>query len=217
MNLEEWPMTSMVRRAVLPPVAAAALLLAAAGSALADAESTVSVFNADGTAAGATVCEFYVEFSPAPGGESGAWELRDSGGSAVANGSYSVTASAGDREPDSGTMTFPNGTYTLLWDDEPVIDRSNSELEIVVECAEPTQSVAAETDTPTQSVAADTDKPSQDVEGETDAPHQTLPDTAGIDQPSRPDPGAWTGLIAALLGIGAFILVLTPRRGTTRR
>ena len=212
-------MSNLTRRLILPPVAAAALLAAAAGTTLADARGTVSVFNADGTPAGATVCEFYVEFSPVPGGESGAWELRDSGGTAVANGSYSVTASTGHREPASGTWALANGTYTLLWDDEPVIDRSNSELEIVVECAEPSQSVAAETDAPSPSMPAESDEatPFQSVEGETDEPRRTLPDTAAFGSPSKPDSGAWTSLLAVILGVGAALLVLTPRRGTTRR
>jgi len=209
-------MSSLIRRSILPPIAAAALLVAAAGSALAASPSaTVSVFNADGTPAGATVCEFYVEFNPLAGGEEGSWELRDDGGAVVDDGSYGVTASTGDRVPDSGSWSLANGTYTLAWDNEDHVDSSRSEAEIVVMCEEPSQSVAAETDEPSQSVAADTEKPRQSVAAETDRP--TLPNTAAFDSGGRPDPGAWTGLIAALLGFAAFVLVLTPRRGTGRR
>lgn len=214
-------MSKLIRRLILPPIAAASLLMTAAGVALAEPESDVSVFNADGTPAGAAVCEFYFEFGATSGGESGSWELRDGGGSAVASGSYTVTASTGDREPDTGSLSFPNGTYTLVWDDEAPIDNSNEQLQIVVECEDetpiPSQSVAADTDAPSQSVAADTDAPSQDVRGDTDPPERTLPDTAGFDQPGRPDTGAWTGLIAMILGLAAFVYVLTPKRGTGRR
>ena len=198
-------MSRLIRRLILPPIAAASLLMSAAGVALAEPESAVAVFNADGTPAGATVCEFYFEFGATPGGETGSWELGDGGGTAVASGSYSVTASTGHREPASGSMTLPNGTYTLLWDDEAVIDRSNEELQLVVECA-------AATLVPTQSVAVETDAPSQIVAGDTDGPQRTLPDTTSLDQPARPDPGAWVSLLAVLLGLAAFVLVLTPSR-----
>lgn len=211
-------MSNLIRRLILPPIAAASLLLAAAGGALAASPSaTVSVFNADGTPAGATVCEFYVEFNPVPGGEDGTWELWDGDSNVVDTGSYSVTATTGDRVPDSGSWSLDNGTYTLAWDSEDHVDNSREEQEIVVECAAPSQSVAAETDVPSQSVAADTEKPSQDVRDETDAPVRTQPDTASLDSSGRPDPGAWTGLIAAILGVAAFALVLVPRRGTGRR
>ena len=214
-------MSRLIRRLILPPIAAASLLMSAAGVALAEPESAVALFNADGTPAGATVCDFYFEFGTAPGGETGSWELRDSGGTAVASGSYSVTASTGHREPASGSMTLPNGTYTLLWDDEGVIDRSNEELQIVVECVDdtpvPSQSVAIETDAPSQSVAIETDVPSQSVAADTDVPQRTLPDTTSLDQPARPDPGAWVSLLAVLLGLGAFVLVLTPSRRPGRR
>jgi hypothetical protein len=199
-------MSSVLRRLILPPIAAASLLVGAAGSALAaEPSATVTVFNADGTPAGATVCKFYVEFSTVPGGEDGTWEVWDDGGNVVDSGSYSVTGSTGDRAPATGTWDIPNGTYTLAWDSEDHIDSSRSEAEVVVSCEVPSQSVAIETDVPSQSVAAETD------------PGHTQPDTTSLDSQGRPDPGAWTGLIAAILGLGAFLLVLTPRRGTGRR
>ena len=211
-------MSRLMRRFILPPLAAASLLVTAAGSALAaEPSATVSVFNGDGTPAGATVCEFYVEFSPVAGGEEGSWELWDDGANVVDQGSYSVTDSMGDRVPDSGTWALDNGTYTLAWDNEDAVDNSRSEIDITVECAAPSQSVAVETEMPSQSVAAETDVPSQSVAADTEAPARTLPDTTALDQPARPDPSGWTGLIAAILGLGAFILVLTPRRSTGRR
>ena len=208
-------MSRLIRRLILAPIAAASLLVSAAGVALADPASTVSVYNADGTPAGATVCEFYFEFNPAPGGESGAWELRDADSTAVESGMYEVTAATGDRQPDAGSFSLPDGTYTVLWDDEPVIDRSNEELDIVVECEDETP--APPTPTFIQSVAADTDAPSQDVADDTDAPERTLPDTTSFDQPARPDAGAWTGLLLLIAGLAAFVLALTPKRGTHRR
>ena len=71
-------MSNVIRRLILPPIAAASLLVAAAGSAVAASpDATVSVFNGDGTPAGATVCAFYVEFSIAAGTEEGTWEIWD--------------------------------------------------------------------------------------------------------------------------------------------
>ena len=213
-------MSSLIRRLILPPVAAASLLAAAAGSALAgDPKVTVSGFNGDGTPAGATVCEFYVEFNPIAGGEEGSWELRDAGDAVVAEGSYSVTASTGHREPATGTWALPNGTYMLLWDNEDEVDNSRTELEIVVECTAPSQSVAAATDAPSPSMPAETDNktPFQSVEGETDTPQRTQPDTAAFESTAQPDSSAWTALLAVILGVAAAVLVLTPRRGTSRR
>jgi hypothetical protein len=211
-------MLRLIRRLLLPPIAAASLLLTAAGVALAEAESTVAVFNADGTPAGATVCEFYFEFSAAPGGESGSWELRDGGGTAVASGSYSVTTSTADREPNTGSLTFPNGTYTLVWDDETPIDNSNEQLQVMVECADETEPPTPGP-TPVQSVEDETDAPTpfQSVEGDTDAPDRTQPDTTGVKQVGSPDSGALTGLLAVILGLAAFVYVLTPKRGMGRR
>ena len=211
-------MLRLIRRLLLPPIAAGSLLLTAAGVALAEPESDVAVFNADGTPAGATVCEFYFEFGATPGGESGSWELRDGSGTAVASGSYSVTASTDDREPDAGSLTFPNGTYTFVWDDEAPIDNSNEQLPVVVECAAATEPPTP-APTPFQSVEGETDAPTpfQSLEGETDAPQRTLPDTTGLDQPARPDPGAWMGLLAVITGLATFIYVLTPKRSTGRR
>jgi hypothetical protein len=209
-------MPSPIRRWVLPPVAAASLLLLAAGTAMADSKSTVAVFNEDGTPAGATVCEFYVEFSPVPGGESGAWEVRDETGTAVDSGTYTVTADAGDRAPADGAWAIPNGTYTLLWDDEPVIDRSNSEAEVVVECEAATgtpgtPATAAPTPTFQASVGGETDVP------ETDVPNVTQPATSSLNQPSSPDQAAWTAVLLGIFGIAALALILTPRMRRGRR
>jgi hypothetical protein len=190
-------MSRKIRRLILAPLAAASLLMTAAGGAFAAVDAAVSVFNADGTPAGAKVCDFYFEFGPAPGGEDGSWELRAAGGTAVAQGSYSVTTADGDREPNTGSLTFPNGTYTLLWDDETPIDNSREELQIVVECDAPTF---------IQSVAADTE-----------APERTLPDTTAFDQPAQPDETAWTGLLVIMTGLAAILFVLTPSRRPTRR
>lgn len=215
-------MSGLVRRLILPPIAAASLLMSATGVALAEPESAVSVFNDDGTPAGATVCAFYFEFGSAPGGESGSWELRDGSGAAVASGSYSVTGTTGDREPNSGSLTFPNGTYTLLWDDEAVIDNSNETIDIVVDCDDSTEpptptDTPMPTSTPFQSVEGETDTPTQSIAGETDDPGRTPPDTAGFAEPARPDATAWTSLLAVILGLTAFVYVLTPHRRPGRR
>ncbi len=209
-------MTKSVRRWILPPVAAASLLLMAAGSALADAKSTVSVFNEDGTPAGSSVCGFFFEFSAVAGDESGAWELRDASGAAVEAGSYSVTASSGDRVPDDGSLSLANGTYTLLWDDEDRIDNSNSELDIVVECEASTATPGAPATmmpTPTfnASVAAETEFVASA------APNVTQPATNTLDGSSSPDQAAWTVALLAILGLTGLLLALTPRTRSGRR
>ena len=205
-------MTSLIRRLLLPPIAAATLVLGVAGTAFAGTpDATVSVFNEDDTPAGDAVCAFYFEFNPLPGGETGSWELRDAGDAVVEHGAYSVTASDGDREPDSGTFSLDNGTYTLVWDSETPIDKSNRQLQIVVSCAaNPTpsfeESVAAETSKPTN-------KPGGGV-GNVGGP--TLPNTsAGGQVTAAPSPMAAL-LLPALCGLLALIVVL-PRRGIRRR
>jgi hypothetical protein len=185
--------------------------MAAGGALASEIFSHVAVFNADGTPAGATVCDFYVEFSAVEGGESGDWELRDSGGAVVEHGTYSVTGSAVDRVPDTGTFSLPNGTYKLVWDNESPIDTSKMTLDIVVECAAPT---ATPTATPTEAPTF-----SEDVSGATDVPPRlpTLPNTTTVGQSSGPDQGAWTGVIVAMLALAGLVLVLTPRSRSSRR
>ncbi len=214
-------MSRVVRR-LFPPIAAAFLALAVAGTALA-ARASVSVFNADGTPAGATVCEFYFEFNPVPGGEAGSWALRDASDATVEQGAYAVTSTEGDRHPDTGSLSLPNGTYLLLWDDEDRIDNSNEELEIVVDCAAaeteaPSQSVLSETDAPSQSVLNETDAPSfgQSVGGITEAPIMTQPDTSAV-QGAQPDAVGWSGVLLVLFGALAIVILLTPRRRPDRR
>ena len=211
-------MSSLLRRLVLPPIAAASLFVAAAGTALAGTpDATVSVFNGDGTPAGATVCDFYLQFNPVAGGETGSWQLRDSSNAVVESGDYAVTATDADREPDSGVFSLANGTYQLRWDDETPIDSSRMELTIVVQCAAATSTpeitLAPATDTPAP--ATDTPAPSfgQSQGAETDVPGPTQPNTSAVDD-SRPDSGSWIGFLSALAGALALIVGLTPR---TRR
>jgi hypothetical protein len=203
-----------IRRILLPPVAAALLGLAAAGTALGGSPSgTVSVFNADGTPAGATVCDFYVVFNPVTGGEHGAWKLRNSSQGVVEQGDYHITATESDREPDTGSFSVPNGTYKLLWDNEPTVDSSHSEITVVVACE------AGGTETPFQTLADFTDVPtsvptSRPTGG--GGPLITLPNTAAMNDAS-PDTGAWLGAVALITGLAGFVVVLAPRRRRQRR
>jgi hypothetical protein len=208
------------RPLLLGPLGAGLLALSAAGTALAGPEASVSVFNADGTPAGAT--GFYVQFNPLPGGETGSWEIWNSSGTMVADGDYEVTGTDADREPDTGVFDLPNGTYSFIWDDETPIDDSRGRLTIEVACATdtpaptgtPFQSLAGETDAPTgtpfQSPGGETDAPTsvQSVAGETDAP-PTLPDTTALET-GRPDSAIWPGIIVIAFSLLAAILVLTP-------
>lgn len=202
---------------------AASLALTVAGTALAVPATSVSVFNADGTPAGATVCEFYFEFNPVPAGEAGTWELRDAANAVAAQGPYEVTSTEGDRQPSTGSLSVADGTYVLMWDDEDHIDRSRGELEVVVDCAAgeteaPSQSVLDETDAPSQSVLDETDAPSfgQSVAGITEAPMMTLPDTSALEG-AQPDAVGWSGVLLVMFGALAIVLLLTPRRRPGRR
>ena len=207
-------MQPLIRRIFLPPVAAALLGFVAAGTALAGTPTgTVSVFNADGTPAGATVCDFYVVFNPVAGGEDGTWRLRNASLGAVAEGDYHITATESDREPDTGTFSVPNGTYKFLWDSEPAIDSSHLEITIVVSCE------AGPTETPFQSVAEITDVPTTVPTSHPTGgvgPLLTLPNTAAMDD-ARPDTGAWLGAVALITGLAGFLVVLTPRRRRQQR
>jgi hypothetical protein len=209
-------------------MAAALLGLSAAGTALALPAGTVSVFNADGTPAGSTVCRFYFMFNPVAGGEDGAWELRNSSAVVVAAGDYHVTATEGDREPSVGSLSVPDGTYKLLWDDEATVDASRLELTVVVQCAAtaspaptgtpvvtaaPAPTGTATTgETPFQTVAAATNVAGGGVGGVV----QQQPNTAAVGD-AKPDTGGWLTILAFLAGVVGFVLVLTPRRGRLRR
>ena len=193
-------------RRLLPVALAVPLVLAAAGTASAFIESTVSVFNADGTPAGETVCEFYIEFNPTPGGETGSYELRAADDSVVASGPYSVTDTEGDREPDAGAWTLDEGRYTLLWDDEEPVDASRLELTIDVDCpeAEPTPTptpVATQTAGPT---------PTGTVQPATGTPRITPPPTDAVS--GGPSLGGSSAVLVLLAGLSVAALLLAPRR-----
>ena len=204
-------MSSLLRRLVLPPSAAASLLLAASGAAFAGTpDATVSVFNADGTPAGATVCEFYIQFNPIAGGETGSWDLRDSSTLVVASGDYAVTATDADREPDTGAFALGNGTYRLRWDSESPIDSSNKAMNIVVACVESTPEITVAPATETPAPPSEAPSFEQSQAAETDVP-PTQPNTSAVDD-SRPDSGSWIGFLSAMAGAIALIVVLTPRK-----
>jgi hypothetical protein len=197
-----------MRRRLLPPVLAVPLALALAGGASAYIESTLSLFNADGSPAGDTVCEFYMEFNPTPGGETGSWELLASDQSVVASGPYEVTETEGDREPDTGTVALEDGTYLLVWDDETPVDASRREQEIVVECeAEQPSEAPTGSELPVETSSA---TPGGGVAGATGTPRLTPPPTDSAGAPS----GAATtlpGLLVLIAGIAVGALVTTRR------
>jgi hypothetical protein len=199
-------MSHALRRLLLPPLAALCFVLATASVAFAGTPVTdATVYNADGTPAGATVCQFYLVFSPVAGGETGSWALRDAAGVRVDTGAYAVTDTESDRVPDTGTFTVPNGTYELRWDSETPIDESRKQLPIVVACAAETAPIITEAPSFGQSLGA-----------ETDVPNETLPDTTATPG-SGPDGFAWMTLLPLLAGLLALIMVLTPRRHASQR
>ena len=66
------------------------------------------------------VCTFHLDFFFGDAGQSGDWWIESwspaGDRSEVLAGSYATDGSGGDRQPDAGTYSLPNGHYKLYWE-----------------------------------------------------------------------------------------------------
>lgn len=165
----------MFRRRSTIGAALGAALLAASVSATALAgspDADVTFYAPDGSSGDTeALCGFYMMFEPVEGGESGYWEIRDSGGDLLEEGHYRVSSTEGDREPTTGWIELLDGDYELWWDDERV-DGSRREMPFTISCDAP-----APTPTPTPTP---TTGPTGGVEPTQGTPVPTLPPTDGF-------------------------------------
>lgn len=203
-------MRNWARRLSVVPAAALLLVAFFAGTANAGlAASRVEVHAGDGHDAATTVCDFHLHFygTDEDPVESGHWQIW-SGDAVVLEGQYEVSDTEPEyRWPATGTTSLDNGSYTLIWDDEP-IDNSYLELTFTVECeqAAPTGSVA-----PTDS-AAPTGGPSEEPTGGVQ-PTESAPTGGPSEAPGGgvlPTESAPTGNVT---GPGGTTVTLPPTDG----
>lgn len=163
-----------------------------------------------------TVCTFHLHAVPTgtDDHETGTWEIRAPGGSVVLSGDYETIGTQDDRIPDTGTMSLPDGNYTLFWDDESPIDDSHGEKALAVVCGGggPTASPS-----PTPSGGGGGGGggvlPTTGVNPGTGGAIPTLPPTDAL----GPTPAAAGGQLAlavsiVLVGISVAVYLLSPRR-----
>ena len=214
-----------------------------AGAALAAPTGVTAVIHEGNTeAAGSTVCTFHIHFQSNKD-IAGDWAIRKVASDPttnVLNGSYD-TASGDDREPDSGTFNLPNGSYALVWDDEP-IDRSFDRLDFEVACgaAPPSQSsapiasastapIASSSTAPISSsstapissvlpIASGGQPPNGGVEGVQGTPPRTLPPTdLGTAARSSADPRPTLALLGFITLAALLVTARVGRRKESRR
>ena len=206
-----------------------------AGAALAAPTGVTAVIHEGNTeTAGSTVCTFHIHFQSNKD-ITGDWAIRKVASDPttnVLNGSYD-TASGDDREPDSGTFNLPNGSYALVWDDEP-IDRSFDRLDFEVACgaAAPSQSsapiasastapIASSSTAPISSVlpiASGGQPPNGGVEGVQGTPPRTLPPTdLGTAARSSADPRPTLALLGFITLAALLVTARLGRRKESRR
>ena len=154
---------SRLRRLLLAAIPAAlAVSLFAAGPVSAGYFGEVAIVDAD---AGQEVvidsephvCGFWIEFDFDRVVDVVAWEIKEWNaspldGATVLQGQGGPTDADGKlRQPESGSLTLPDGHYSIVWDDEPAVDATSfGHQGFVVECDDQaTGSQPAPTDTGT--------------------------------------------------------------------
>jgi hypothetical protein len=100
------------------------------------------------------VCGFWIEFDFDRVVDVVAWEVKEWNsspldGATVLDGQGGPTDAEGKlRQPASGSLTLPEGHYSIVWDDEPGVDASFGHQSFVVDCEDQsTGSQTAPTDT----------------------------------------------------------------------
>jgi hypothetical protein len=219
----------MKPRVVLLGAAMAAILaMSVSGVALAGPDAVIFIYddtNTEPVVGGTiTVCAFHLQVEPGTDDhETGTWRIDDANGDTVLSGEYETTGSQGDRIPDAGSFTLPEGRYTLFWDSEQ-IDRSHREKDFVVDCGgvSPTASPTGGGGAPGGGGVAPTGEalPTTGVNAPgAGASNLTLPptDASVAPQPASTDTGhEWS--IALVLGVVATTaFLLTPRTVRVRR
>jgi hypothetical protein len=212
-----------------------------AGAALAAPTGVTAVIHEGNTeTASTTVCTFHIHLQSNKN-IAGDWAIRKVASDPttnVLNGSYD-TASGDDREPDSGTFSLPDGSYTLVWDDEP-IDRSFDRLDFEVACeaAPPSQSSAPIASQSTAPIASSSTAPISSelpiasagkpptgskpptggVEGVQGTPPRTLPPTdLGTAARSSADPRPTLALLGFITLAALLVTARIGRRQESRR
>jgi hypothetical protein len=211
---------SRLRRLVLAAVLGAlAIGIFAAGHASAGFFGDVAVIDADtgqetSVDGEPRVCGFWLEFDFDRTVDVVTWEIKEWSaspldGATVLQGNGGPTDADGKlRQPDSGSLTLPDGHYSIVWDDEAGVDESFGLQSFVVDCDESTG---------TQPTPTGTDL---GVGGIVGGPAATLPPTDT--EPAEPMANE-TSLIAlaiALLALMTLALTTSHQRliaRTTRR
>jgi hypothetical protein len=161
------------------------------------------------------VCDFYFEFDLNITTDILSWEVRDSANATVLKGSGGPTDADGKlRQPDSGSLSLPNGEYKVVFDDEAVVDSSHGIQHFRVNC---TESGGGATPTPTEAPAAPTPTgvvlPGQGtpppagggVQAAKGTPRVTLPPT----DTGAATTGGASGLAVILAGIALLAAAIT--------
>jgi hypothetical protein len=158
------------------------------------------------------VCDFFFQFDLNIAPDILSWEVRDSSGAAVLKGSGTPDADGKLRQPDSGSLSLPNGEYKLVFDDEPVVDSSHGIVHFRVNCAgsgaTPTPTEAPAQPTPTQGgvlPGQGTPTPAGAVAAAHGTPRVTLPPT----DTEAATTGGSSGLAVILGGIALVAAALT--------
>jgi hypothetical protein len=188
------------------------------------------------------VCEFYFQFdlneqADVVGWVVKTWASSPLTGTTVLQEQGGPTGADGKlRQPDSGSLSLPDGRYNVVWDDESPVDGSNEHQSFVVSCPAaatptptPTAGGATPTPTPTATAAGGggvaTQKPTGGVQAAHGTPAITLPptDTALATRPSNGSSAAAViGLGLALIAIALLVLAgpglrASPSRSSRKR
>jgi hypothetical protein len=191
------------------------LAMIGTGSAAAGWLGSVAIVDAD---AGAEVivdgqpqvCEFWFEFDLPEAVDVVGWEIREwadspAEGTLVLEGQGGPTDADGLlRQPESGTLTLPDGRYNVLWDDEPV-DASFVSRSFVVDCGE--EAPVATESTPPAPTDEGTGGTQPTPSGQDLAAGGAAITAPPTDIVTNADGGSDNGLLAVLVSVVAAVVL----------